>query len=647
MNKKKYYSVFIFIFSSIVLILGVTYVSWRWMYTLNLLTSPFTTFWSYALCGAEILTLIVFTNFTIILLKSSGLEKVVPTNKLQQDYSKDVFKNGELITFKNFAPSVDIFICTLDESVDMLSTTISACRNIGYPNFKVYVLDDGRREEVKELAEMLDCNYIKRATNKGFKAGNINNALSQTDSEFIVIFDADHVPSSTFLKETVYNFIDEKIALIQTPQHFCNPDAFQKNLEMPTFLSNEQDMFYRVIEPSLGFYDSVFCGGTNILIRRKSLEEVGNFPENTITEDSLLGLKLHSKGYKVYYYNRPIAIGIAASSFEQYIKQRCRWAKGNVQIVTNLANWKYYLKLKPVQLFFYLSSVLYFFTPIARLIFLTAPIFFLFFDISPILILFYQIFAFQVCYFSLKFAFIFAARIRINNVILADVYDLVTSIFTIGGILQTLLLPEKLSKIKFTVTKKDTKKSKTKSRYKLPMIIIFLILVAAEMQGVYDILYSEPYSVLAVVANLFWNTLNLIIMYYAIKVVSEKPEKREYQRVKISDNIILEDDKHHKYNVLSDDISRSGIKFVAPEELKNASSKDFKVDIGDDNEIELLNCNDEKGKYVCKSIFKKPIAIYRLTKRYIHQLNNYVKFAYKNPDKWDDYFDKGKKKGGK
>lgn len=641
MNKKCYSCAFLFMFFSTVFIIGVTYVTWRWMYTLNLLTSPLTTFWSYALCIAEILTLIVFTNFAMILLKANKLEKIIPDNKLQQDYYKDVFYNDELVTFQNYCPSVDIFICTLNESADMLSTTISACKNIDYPNHKVYVLDDGKREEIRELTEMLECNYITRETNKGFKAGNINHALTQTSSEIVVIFDADHIPASTFLRETVYNFIDEKVALVQTPQHFCNPDAFQKNLELYDFLSNEQDIFYRVMEPSLNEFDSVFCGGTNILIRRKHLEAVGNFPENTITEDSLLGLEFHAKGYKVVYYNRPIAIGLAASSFEEYIKQRCRWAKGNVQIIVNPANWKYYLKLKPLQLFFYLSGVLYFFTPMARLIFLIAPVLFLFFDISPVLILFYQIIAFQVCYFSLKLIFIYASRIRINNIIVADVYDLITSIFTIGSILQALFIPKFLAKFKFSVTKKDLSKTRTNYRYKLPLIIIFIVLISAEMQGVYDIFYSEPYSVLAIIANLFWNTINIFVLYYGIKVVTEKPEKRIYQRIKVDDNLILEDENHHKYNAHANDISRSGLNFVAPGELRIIPEKDFNVNLqGEDNEIELLDCKDSnEGEYVCKSIFKKPIALLKLTKQYISRLNKYIKFAYKKPDKWDDYFD--------
>lgn len=643
MNKKFYISAFIFIFFSTVFIIGVAYVTWRWMYTLNLFTSPLTTVWSYTLCIAEILTLIVFTNFGLILLKSYNIKKIVPDNKLQQDYSKDVYKDGEIVTYKNFCPSVDIFICTLNEPADMLAITIAGCRNIAYPNLKVHVLDDGRRLEIRELTELLDCNYITRDTNKGYKAGNINNALSLTDGEIVVIFDADHVPASTFLKETVYNFVDEKVALVQTPQHFCNPDAFQKNLELSEFLANEQEMFYRVIEPSLNQFDSVFCGGTNILLRRKHLEAVGNFPEGTITEDSLLGLEFHAKGYKVVYYNRPIAIGIAASSFEEYIKQRCRWAKGNVQIITNPKNWKYYLHLKFTQAFFYLSGVLYFFTPIARIVYLTAPVLFLLFDISPLLILFYQIIAFQMCYFSLKFIFIFMSRVNVGNIILADVYDLITSIFTIGGILQTLLLPAGLAKFKFSVTKKDTIELKTNHKYKFIMITIFLILIYAQIQGIYDMFYSEPYSVLSIIANLFWNTTNIIVVAYGIKVVSEKPEKRIYQRINVDGYLTLKDSKNHSINPHVNNISRSGVSFSS-DELKNLESSDVNINInGENNEAEIIGCKETNGEYVCKSKFKTPISLFNFSKTYINRLIQFVKFAYKNPDKWDDYFKDNKK----
>ena len=208
--------------------MGLIYVTWRWAFTLNYYESPFTTFWSYALLIAEVITFLVFTNFSLVLLQAIKAEKIVLDNKLQNDYYKDVYNSkNELVTFKNYCPSVDIFICTLNEDIDLLSVTIAACIHIDYPNKKVYILDDGRRQEVKDLAEMIGCNYITRETNKGYKAGNINNALSLTNSEIVVIFDADHAPASTFLRETVYNFVDPNLALVQTPQHFCNIDAFQ------------------------------------------------------------------------------------------------------------------------------------------------------------------------------------------------------------------------------------------------------------------------------------------------------------------------------------------------------------------------------------------------------------------------------------
>lgn len=629
-----------FMFASSVLILGITYVSWRWLYTLNTLTSPLTTFWSYSLCFGEILTLAVFTNFCLLLLESRHLEKIVPDNKLQHDYYKDVFHEDKLVTFKNYCPSVDIFICTLNEDADLLATTLSACKNIDYPNKHVYVLDDGRRPEIKELADLIGCNYITRDTNKGFKAGNINNALEQTNSELIVIFDADHVPASTFLRETVYNFIDEKVALVQSPQYFCNPDAFQKNLNMSKFLANEQDMFYRIIEPSLNEFDSVFCGGTNIVLRRTHLAAVGNFPEDTITEDSLLGLIFHSERYKVIYYNRPIAIGLAASSFDEYIKQRIRWAKGNVQIVTNPRNWKLYAKLSSMQAFFYLSGVLYFFTPIARIIFLTAPVLFLFYDITPVLILFYQILSFQICYFGLKFLFIFTNYVKIGNVILADVYDLVTSIFTIGGILQTALIPKRLQKIKFMVTKKNFKHTKGVCKYQVVLTIIYVILVLAEMQGLYDLLYSDVYSELAIVANLFWNSINIVVLIMAIVVVSEQPEKRGYQRVKVQGELLFEDEQHHKVKAELYDTSRSGLSFMAGEELKDEKGKELKTNINGIREfVKLLYMNKVGDKFFYKTIFRKPISLIRLTRGKIYRLNKFVQLTYKNPDAWDDFFE--------
>ncbi len=107
-----------------------------------------------------------------------------------------------------------------------------------YPNKTVYILDDTRRPHIKAIAEELGCKYITRRDNKHAKAGNLNNALKQTNGEFISIMDADFVPFKNFLTRTVGFFQNSKIDLVQTPQYFYNPDYHARNLGLDCILPN-------------------------------------------------------------------------------------------------------------------------------------------------------------------------------------------------------------------------------------------------------------------------------------------------------------------------------------------------------------------------------------------------------------------------
>jgi len=88
-----------------------------------------------------------------------------------------------LINLQNQEYLLTSLYLPIDESLEILEATLTGCKNIPYPH-KTYVLDDGKRNEVKLLAQRLDCNYITRPTNEHAKAGNINHALSKTNGEF-------------------------------------------------------------------------------------------------------------------------------------------------------------------------------------------------------------------------------------------------------------------------------------------------------------------------------------------------------------------------------------------------------------------------------------------------------------------------------
>ena len=117
-------------------------------------------------------------------------------------------------------PSVDVYIPTYDEPMDVLEKSITGALCLDYPNFKVWVLDDGRRPWVKAFCETKGAGYLTRADNAHAKAGNINHALTKTNADFVAIFDADFIPQRNFLMRTLGFFSDPKSASFRFPTRF-------------------------------------------------------------------------------------------------------------------------------------------------------------------------------------------------------------------------------------------------------------------------------------------------------------------------------------------------------------------------------------------------------------------------------------------
>ncbi|WFU43012.1 glycosyltransferase [Bradyrhizobium sp. CB82] len=214
----------------------------------------------------------------------------------------------------------------------MLEKTITGALCLDYPNFHVWVLDDGRRPWLKELCEQKGAGYLTRADNVNAKAGNINHALTMISGEFFAIFDADFVPQRNFLMRTIGFFADQKIGIVQIPHTFYNEDPMQANLGLHRGLPDEQRFFFDSIMPARDGWDGAFCCGSNSVTRRAALRVVGDaLPTQSITEDILLTLVLLRKGYITRYLREPLAIGLAPESLGAFFVQRQRWARGAIQ----------------------------------------------------------------------------------------------------------------------------------------------------------------------------------------------------------------------------------------------------------------------------------------------------------------------------
>ena len=228
--------------------------------------------------------------------------------------------------------TVDVFIPTINEPVEMVRRTVLASVNMEYPH-ETWLLDDGNRPEMAALAREQGCQYLARGTNTHAKAGNLNHALASTRGQFIAIFDADHAPKRTFLTRTLGFFSDRKVAFVQTPQDFYNLDSFQHRWKRGwTKLWTEQSLFFRVIQRGKDYWNAAFFCGSCAVLRRSALEEIGGFATGTVTEDLHTSIRLHKKGFKSIYCAESLAFGMAPCTMAPFIRQRVRWGQGAMQV---------------------------------------------------------------------------------------------------------------------------------------------------------------------------------------------------------------------------------------------------------------------------------------------------------------------------
>src|SRR5690606_3900041 len=146
-------------------------------------------------------------------------------------------------------PSIAVVIPTVNEGPEILVPTIAAAVAME-PVHETWVLDDGNRPEIEELAAKLGARYLARPTHEHAKAGNLNRALGVIDAEILAVLDADHVAAPEFLRATLGYFSDPRVALVQTPQDFYNVTSFEHGPgETYGEPFHEQTLFYRLLQP--------------------------------------------------------------------------------------------------------------------------------------------------------------------------------------------------------------------------------------------------------------------------------------------------------------------------------------------------------------------------------------------------------------
>lgn len=428
-------------------------------------------------------------------------------------------------------PTVDVYIPTYDEPLSVVRTTVLAAKCMDWPSdkIKIYILDDGHRDEFRAFAARAGVGYLDRGENVHAKAGNLNAALAVTSGDLVAVFDCDHVPTRSFLQMTVGWFCrDEKLALVQTPHCFYSPDPFERNLDTFGRYPNEGRLFYGLVQPGNDLWNAAFFCGSCAVLRRSALEEIGGFAVETLTEDAHTFMKMARAGWSSAFLDLPQAAGLAAESLAAHVRQRIRWARGMAQIF-RVDNPLFGRGLSLSQRLCFLNAMLHFFHGLPRLIFLLAPLAFLvfgahIFNARPLMVVAYA--APHILIATLATSSMHGSYRRS---FWGEVYEAALAAYIVVPTTLALFNPRLGG---FDVTAKGGRIER--DHLNLSLATPYILLIGANLLGLGLGLFhllAEKVDVDVVAINLVWTVYNLGILGAVMAVAFERRQVRRAQRV--------------------------------------------------------------------------------------------------------------------
>lgn len=266
-------------------------------------------------------------------------------------------------------PTVDVFVTCCKEDNDVIMDTARASCDQDYPQdrFRVIILDDGKSQELEQMAEEAshmwpNLIYMSREKIPGkphhFKAGNLNFGLEQItllpggSAEFVAALDADMIPEPHWLRACLPHLLtDRKVAMACPPQLFYNTPRSDP-------IGQSLDFFVHVTEPIKDTLNAAWCTGSGYICRRSALDDIGGIPVGGIAEDVATSNLFIGKGWTTAYVHEPLQFGTVPEDFSSHLKQRSRWCIGTVENAMNMNFYLYGAKIKHMTTLARLSSFL-------------------------------------------------------------------------------------------------------------------------------------------------------------------------------------------------------------------------------------------------------------------------------------------------
>jgi cellulose synthase/poly-beta-1,6-N-acetylglucosamine synthase-like glycosyltransferase len=220
---------------------------------------------------------------------------------------------------------------------------IEGCAKIDYPKdrLEIQVLDDSTdetreiaRRKVDELrARGFDAVYIHRTDRTGYKAGALENGLKVAKGDYLLVFDADFVPTPSIVEDLIHYFTDPKVGMVQARWGHLNRD-YSMLTRVQSMMLDGHFMIEHIARNRSGRFFNF--NGTAGMWRKAAIVDAGGWQHDTLTEDMDLSFRAQLRGWRFVYVPDAIAPAEIPCEMNSFKSQQFRWAKGSAQTAKKL-----------------------------------------------------------------------------------------------------------------------------------------------------------------------------------------------------------------------------------------------------------------------------------------------------------------------
>lgn len=257
---------------------------------------------------------------------------------------------GYIFYFKNFDkevkkideyPMVSILVPAHNEA-KVIGRTVESLLLLNYPKNKMelIVIDDNSSDNSKEILEEIKNKYdnynftiinTDNLTGGKGKSNALNIGYTISKGEFIAVYDADNTPDRNALRYLIQTIVmDDKLGAVIGKFRTRN-----KNKNLLTKFINIETLSFQWMSQAGRWQLFNLCTipGTNFILRRSIIEEIGGWDSKAIAEDTEISFRIYKLGYKIKLVPQSITWEQEPETVKVWIKQRTRWAKGNIYVL--------------------------------------------------------------------------------------------------------------------------------------------------------------------------------------------------------------------------------------------------------------------------------------------------------------------------